>query len=1426
MAFVGEAILSSFFDTLFDKLSSVLIDYTRQVQVHDELNKWEKTLKKINAVLEDAEEKQMEEKVVKIWLDDLSDLAYDVEDILDDLATQALGRQLMVETQPSTSKFRSLIPSCCTSFTPSAIKFNVEMRTKIENITARLENISSRKNNLLSTEKNSGKRSAKTREIPHTTSLVDEPIVYGRETEKAAIVDSLLHYHEPSDDAVRVIAIIGMAGVGKTTLAQFAYNHDGVKSHFDLRVWVCVSDEFDVVGVTRTILQSVASTSRKSDAKDLNQLQVQLNDELSGKKFLLVLDDVWSQDCNKWNLLYKPMRTGAQGSRVIVTTRDQRVVPAVRASSAYPLEVLSNDDCLSLFAQHAFIHTRNFDNHPHLRAVGERIVKKCRGLPLAAKALGGMLRTQLNRDAWEEILGSKIWELPKENNSILPALKLSYHHLPSHLKCCFAYCSIFPKDYEFNVDELVLLWMGEGFLHQVNRKKQMEEIGTAYFHELLARSFFQQSNHHSSQFVMHDLIHDLAQLVAGDVCFNLEDKLENDDQHAISARARHSCFTRQEFEVVGKFEAFDKAKNLRTLIAVPITMPQDSFTLSGKISNQVLHNLIMPMRYLRVLSLTDYIMGELPCLIGELIHLRYLNFSNSRIQSLPNSVGHLYNLQTLILRGCHELTELPIGIGKLKNLRHLDITRTSRLREMPFQFSNLTNLQVLTRFIVSKSRGVGIDELKNCSNLQGVLSISSLQEVVDVGEARAPNLKDKKKIEELTMQWSNDSWDVRNDICELHVLESLQPRENLKRLTIAFYGGSKFPSWLGDPSFSVMVELTLKNCQKCMLLPNLGGLSVLKVLCIEGMSQVKSIGAEFYGESMNPFASLKELRFKDMPEWENWSHSNFIKENVGTFPHLEKFFMRKCPKLIGELPKCLQSLVELEVLECPGLMCGLPKLASLRELTLKECDEAVLGGAQFDLPSLVTVNLIQISRLTCLRTGFTRSLVALQELRIYNCDGLTCLWEEQWLPCNLKKLEIRDCANLEKLSNGLQTLTRLEELEIWSCPKLESFPDSGFPPMLRRLELFYCEGLKSLPHNYSSCPLEVLTIECSPFLKCFPNGELPTTLKNLRIRNCLSLESLPEGLMHHNSTSSSNTCCLETLLIDNCSSLNSFPTGELPFTLKKLSITRCTNLESVSEKMSPNSTALEYLQLMEYPNLKSLQGCLDSLRKLVINDCGGLECFPERGLSIPNLEYLKIEGCENLKSLTHQMRNLKSLRSLTISECLGLESFPKEGLAPNLASLGINNCKNLKTPISEWGFDTLTTLSHLIIREMFPDMVSFPVKESRLLFSLTRLYIDGMESLASLALCNLISLRSLDISNCPNLWSLGPLPATLEELFISGCPTIEERYLKEGGEYWSNVAHIPCIYEGIQRYDIVDWMLDGIIDDLTFLDFNDSNFLI
>ena len=1421
MAFVGEAVLTAFIETLFDKLSSSdLLHFARQEQVLADINKWENTLLKIQAVLDDAEEKQLTSRRVKMWLDDLRNLAYDVEDILDDFATEALGRKVMAETQSSTSKVRVFIPSCCTSFTPTAVKFNVKMRSKIEDITSRLQYISAQQNDLLLTTKISGKRSTKKEEIMPTTCLIDESRVCGRETDKAAIVDLLLHDHERSDDAVRVIPIIGMGGVGKTTLAQLAYNNDKVESHFDLRVWACVSDDFDVLRVTRTILQSVASDiSNVKDLNqlDLNQLQVKLKEGLSGKMFLLVLDDVWNQNCDKWDILYTPLRTGAKGSRVIVTTRNQGVVSAIGASSAYPLRELSNDECLSLFAQQA-LGIRDFDNHPRLRVVGEEIVKKCKGLPLAAKALGGMLRTKLNDDAWEDILKSKIWDLPEENNSILPALKLSYHHLPSHLKRCFAYCSIFPKDYEFKVDDLVLLWMGEGFLGQLKGQKQMEEIGTEFFHELLARSFFQQSNCKSSQFVMHDLVHDLAQLVAGDTCFNLEDKLENNEKHTISERARHSSFIHQTFEIARKFEVFGKVKNLRTFVALPTNIQGRWET--GYISPKVLHELLSGMRCLRVLSLADYYVREVPDSISKLKHLRYLNFSNCSIKDLPDSVSDLYNLQTLILRDCNKLIRLPKGIGKLINLRHLDIVGTSGLQEISFQVGNLTNLQTLSKFIVSKSGGSRIGELKNLSSLQGMLSISKLHEIVNVKDARDANLKNKQKMVEIIMEWNDEFWDSRNGLDELQVLESLQPHKNLEKLIIAFYGGSKFPSWIGD-SFSKMVSLALKDCKKCSLLPTIGGLPFLEILHIQGMEKVKSIGAEFYGECKNPFATLKELRFEDMPEWESWSHSNLMKENITVFPNLKKFVIRKCPKLMGELPKCLQSLVKLDVSECPELVCGLPELASLHELNLEECDEAMLRGDEVDLRSLATLQLKRISRLNCLSMSHTRSLVALQELVIKDCGGLTCLWEEQGVLCNLKVLRIEDCAELEKLPNGLQiSVMRLEELEVRRCPKLETFLEAGLPPMLRRLVVRDCGNLKGLPpphsHNYNNsvCALEFLEIISCPSLRCFPNGGLASTLKKLSISNCENLESLPvaEGMGMN-----MRICALEYLSICHCRSLKSFPKGELPSTLKRLVIWYCSNLESMSENMCPNNSVLEYLELREYPNLRTLPECLNSLKELWISDCEGLECFPARGFLTPNLTVLDIEQCQNLKSLSHEMRTLKSLLVLSIRDCPGMESFPKEGLAPNLTSLFVDCCENLKTPISEWGLQSLTSLSSLTVSNMFPDMVSFPDEERlfpsslasltinrmasltsltlplQKLDSLTLLQLIEMESLASLSLQNLTSLQSLYISYCPNLTSLALFPATLETLDIFYCPIIKEKCLKDKGEYWPNIANIPLI---------------------------------
>ncbi|XP_034680439.1 putative disease resistance RPP13-like protein 1 [Vitis riparia] len=222
--------------------------------------------------------------------------------------------------------------------------------------------------------------------------------------------------------------------------------------------------------------------------------------------------------------LRSPLLEGAPGSKILVTTRNLNVATMMGGDKKlYELKHLSDDDCWLVFQKHAF-ENRNVNEHPDLALIGREIVKKCGGLPLAAKALGGLLRSEHTEDKWNIILDSKIWNLPGDKCGILPALRLSYNHLPSHLKRCFAYCALFPQDYEFKKEELILLWMAEGLIQQSNEDKKMEDLGGDYFCELLSRSFFQSSNSNKSRFVMHDLINDLAKSIAGDTCLHLDDE--------------------------------------------------------------------------------------------------------------------------------------------------------------------------------------------------------------------------------------------------------------------------------------------------------------------------------------------------------------------------------------------------------------------------------------------------------------------------------------------------------------------------------------------------------------------------------------------------------------------------------------------------------------------------------------------------------------------------------------------------------------------------------------------------------------------------------------------------------------------------------------------------------------------------------------
>ncbi|XP_040994516.1 putative disease resistance RPP13-like protein 1 [Juglans microcarpa x Juglans regia] len=643
-----------------------------------------------------------------------------------------------------------------------------------------------------------------------TTSLVEDSDICGRNDDKDEIINKLL-LDDASDNKIGVIAIVGMGGMGKTTLAQLVYNDNRVQKHFDLVAWVCVSEEFDVFKVMKTILEAI--TSSTSDIQGPNRLQLQVNERLMGKKFLLVLDDVWNRNYTDWEILSNSFKSGAQGSRIIVTTRDLGVASVMRAFATHHLKELQEEDCQKLFARHAF-HDANSMNSG-FKELGRQIVEKCKRLPLAIKLIGALLRDKVDVSEWDMVLNSEIWSL---SNEILPALRLSYKHLPSYIKRCFAYCSIFPKDYAFKKDQVVLLWMAEGFLHETENRT-MEQIGDDYFVTLVSRSLFQKSSEDEFSFVMHDLINDLAKFVSGDFTFRLE---VDSRSHRNLNKTRHVSYARQSYENFEKFEALQEATQLRTFLAL------QWYKLCYYTSKKLLRDLLPMLSCLRVLSLSDYWYKlELPESIGKMTQLRYLNIHHTKIIRLPDSVCKLYNLQTLKLSRCLYLEQLPRDMQKLVNLRHLDLTETDCIMKMPIHMGKLKCLQTLTKFVVSKRTGCSIRELGELANLRGALSILYLENVESFKDAEGACLRNKMDLKELALNWNKGS---NTEISESQrdVLNGLQPHINLKSLTINDYMGGSFPNWVGDHSFPYVTSIHLENCKYCCSLPALGSYPLYK----------------------------------------------------------------------------------------------------------------------------------------------------------------------------------------------------------------------------------------------------------------------------------------------------------------------------------------------------------------------------------------------------------------------------------------------------------------------------------------------------------------------------------------------------------------------------------------------------------------------
>ncbi|KAM3749985.1 hypothetical protein ACB098_04G002700 [Castanea mollissima] len=1195
---MAEIILSVFADEILGKLISVATEQISLARGFKEaLTRLLDSLEMIQDVLADAERRQESDWSVRHWLQRLKDVAYDADDVLDEFAYEILRRKVEIRNQMK-KKVRLFF-----SFS-NPIAFRIKMANKVKIIGDSLKRINDTANGFGLTRAGSVNDNLEIISSHQVTdSFLDHLGVVGRENLVSSIVDLLI---KATNQQPSVIPIVGMAGLGKTTLAKLVYNNKLV--YFDEKIWVCVSENFDYIRILRGILESL--THNSSTLKNKNEILECLKIQLKGKRYLLILDDVWNEDPVIWDTLMSCLLAinSNLGNCIIVTTRSDYVARIIETLPRRHLNKLQEEECWSIIKKRISTIPLN----PDLEAIGRKIAKKCGGIPLVATVLGGTMSRKKEKSKWLAIENNEVWNSLHDSNEMLPILKFSFDHLPSpSLKQCFSYCSCFPKGYDIKKEELIQLWMAEGFLQPSQGSHLvMEDIGNMYFDILLLNSFFQDVKQDEYGNIisckMHDLVHDLALSISKSETLILKKDLGNDINHV-----RH-LFIQFDGKVVPRIP-FSKegAKKLRTFIS-------EDVALGIKLSN---------FKCLRVLKLYGYTKKELPSSIGQLIHLRLLHLSSTSIEALPKSITKLYNLQTLRIEFCDHLKELPKDLKKLINLRHIYVKRT------PKDIGKLTCLQTLPCFIVSQDAGHRIEELGCLNQLRGELHIYCVEHVRDKEEARSANLVEKAKIYKLGYHWSEKSEGNHNN--DEEVLEGLQPHRYLKSLTIQYYQGKKFPPWMmtsqnarrGFSLFDNLIEIKLKACNKCEVLPTLGLLSSLRDLEIIEMENLTCIGTEFYGNYNNDynynngscrdalFPSLKKLCLQSMPNLVEWKDATEPARTAGNvFPCLKELIIRECSQLTSA--PCHFSQLTSDPFH----------ISSLQKLDIRRiCNTAFEQiSSKFDrIRSLCVSN---ISKLASIPEKILQSSV---HMEIWNCDDLESISSHEGSQVECYYLETLHIYGCEKLSY-FPELNISKELKVERCPNLKSFPSIPRQGIwdLRRLEISEC-GVEVLSTQIQSCRyLQQLIIKRCPNLICIPDLQ-NLGLKQFKISDCPNLVSAPE------------LSWPIYMKIRNCGKLTHLPKACFA-RLKYLGIGPfCEELDAFPSLLDSTAfrhsyESLQILQFYGWAKLNSLPDeiqCFTALTRLDISEFEGMEALPEWLGNLSSLQYLYLCNCNNLMYL-------------------------------------------------------------------------------------------------------------------------------------------------------------------------------------------------
>ncbi|PON96257.1 NB-ARC domain, LRR domain containing protein [Trema orientale] len=1053
---MAEAILYSVAASIIEKLGLAILgeEVGSLFGVNNELQKLKNTVSAIKAVLLDAEEKQAENHQIRDWLHKLQGVVYRADDLVGEFCTEALRREVMFGRNKVAKKVRIFFSRS------NQFAFMHKMSRRIREVRETLNEIKDSRNFYLMERLEETPVSSRARE---TYSFVRKEEVVGRVDDKLAIMKLLVD--SEFEENVSFIPIFGIGGLGKTTLAQLVFNDENVQRHFELRIWVCVSDSFDLKLLLENILKSI--TLKSPENFELEQLQSRLRKEIDAKRYLLVLDDVWNEDGEKWLRLERLLMGGAKGSRVLVTTRSEMVAKITHTVQPYKLSGLNNDNSWSLFRNTAFEKGKEPENSS-IKAMGMEIVEKCRGVPLAIKTIASVLYFKTREAEWSLFKDNELAKIPQGEYDILPTLKLSYNHLPAHLKHCFAYCRLFPKDREIDVQKLIRLWISQGFVKSVDESKCLEDVGYEYFMDLLWRSFFQDPIiddwGNVKRCRIHDLMHDLAAFVSGTSSIIIDRAMEN-----FHEEIRHVSFDlkfNQSWKLPPSF--FEKSKTLRSFFSPKQNAwhaYQHDFLGTSEKKLRWLNRdaTLFNFRCLRTLDLKALSIKILPNSLGKLKHLRYLDLSQNKIKMLPRSTTRLQNLQTLILTYCRELISLPPDINKLVSLRHLQMYGCRKLTYMPCGLHELTALYSLDRFLVAdnnnRSRQTGgLSELGSLNNLGAELSIENLGHGEEIAlESKAANLKDKQHLRSLVLFWSC-GYDgdltsmVKNDKMSL---DGLQPHSNLKSLKVANYMGLTFAEWLS--SLNNLVKLELLSCEKCKHLPLLDELPFLKELTLYDMIALEYISEGEMGDRFSTslstqtapfFPSLRILRIRFCLNLKGWwrrststsyngvalgltttTTTSRLHQGQPLFPCLSDLDIRNCPQLTS-----MPLFPELRSLELMDTSFR-PLLETIMMWNHRPSISTSQCSPSTSLSELKNLSISQIKDVESLPDGIG-NLSCLQSLDIVECPNLTSLPEVIGNLSLLQSLKVWECPKLESLPEGMRHLTSLKLLKIDNCPAL------------------------------------------------------------------------------------------------------------------------------------------------------------------------------------------------------------------------------------------------------------------------------------------------------------------------------------------------------------------------------------------------------